>query len=597
MWLDDAGVHRLRGLDGLRAVAIVGVLLYHADLASVPGGFLGVDVFFALSGYLITSLLLRQWEQQRRLDFVGFYRARARRLLPGLAAMLTATVVVTALAVPDAAREVRRDLLPALTYVSNWWSIGQHQSYFEQTGRPPLLLHLWSLAVEEQFYLLWPVVLLFLLRRWARYRDRGVLLARAAAGGAVASAVVMAVVAKRGDIPVPNDPSRAYFGTDTHASALLLGAALAALWPLHRPAELRREHRQLLEVGGAAGLVALVWCYATVSEYSGFLYRGGFLLVAALAVLVVAELGRQDSRLGRALGVAPMRWLGERSYGIYLWHWPVFELTRPALDVQESGLPNLALRLAMTLGLAELSWRYLEVPIRNGALARIRPALERWRSRPKPETARRLRVPAAALSLTVLLATGFAVDRPTNAVSVTAVAALPPASPGPDPDLDPPPLPALPPGAVTAWGDSVMLGARSSVRALLPRATVDAVVGRRAELLPDALPVLRRNGRLGSVVVLHIGDNGLFSRRTLDRALDQLADRQRVVLVTIRVPRRWQDPVNALLHDAAHSRPNVVLADWNHASANHPEYFVGDGIHLTLAGSRAFAAVVAAAIR
>ena len=472
---DDAVVHRLRGLDGLRAVAVAGVLLYHADLASVPGGFLGVDVFFALSGYLITSLLLRQWEERGRLDFVEFYRGRARRLLPGLIGMLVGTLVVTTLAVPDAARALRRDLLPALTYVSNWWSVGQHQSYFEQTGRPPLLLHLWSLAVEEQFYLLWPVVLLFVLRRRRGSREGSILLARVAAGGAVASALLMAWVAVRHDIPVPNDPSRAYFGTDTHASALLLGAALAAVWPLHRPARLTRDHRRLLEAGGVTGLAVLVWCYATVSEYSGFLYRGGFLLVGAVSVLVVAELAREDSRLGQVLGVAPMRWVGERSYGIYLWHWPVFELTRPELDVQESGLPNLALRLALTLGLAELSWRYLEVPIRHGALARVRPALERWRARPQPEVARRLGMPAAALSVTLLLATGFAVDRPTHAVSVNAVTTLPP--PAPDPDVNPPPLPPLPPGAVTAWGDSVMLGARGSVAR--PAAPDDGRRGRR----------------------------------------------------------------------------------------------------------------------
>src|SRR3954453_10750629 len=178
---DDPMVHRLRALDGLRAGAVAGLLLYHAPLASVPGGFLGVDVFFALSGYLITSLLLRQWEEQRRLDFVEFYRARARRLLPALMAMLVGTLVVTTLAVPDAARAGRRDLLPALPYVSNWWSVGQHQSYFEQTGRPSLLLHLWSLAVEEQFYLLWPVVLLFLLRRRRGSREGSIRLARIAA--------------------------------------------------------------------------------------------------------------------------------------------------------------------------------------------------------------------------------------------------------------------------------------------------------------------------------------------------------------------------------------------------------------------------------
>jgi peptidoglycan/LPS O-acetylase OafA/YrhL/lysophospholipase L1-like esterase len=588
-------VYRRSGLDGLRAVAVIAVVLYHADLSWVPGGFLGVDVFFVLSGYLITSLLLNEWRETGRLDFGRFYRARARRLLPGLLMMLAATTVVTTLAVPDAAATVRRDLLPALSYVSNWWAVAQHHSYFEATGRPSLLLHLWSLAVEEQFYLLWPVLLLLILR--GRPDGRGqVWLFRLAVGGAVVSAAAMAVLAIAHGFPVPNDPSRGYYGTDTHASGLLLGAALATRWPLSRTGAADRRS-WWVGAGGVVGLVGLLCAFGTVSEFSPLLYRGGFLLVSALSVGVVAAASR-DGAVARMLAVAPLRRLGERSYGIYLWHWPVFALTRPQLDVQESGPANLALRLVLTLGLAELSWRYVETPIRAGALAGVRPALRRVVSRQivdrLPALRRRLRVPAAAAVLTLLLAAGFAVDRPAGSASVSMATVLQP--PGPDPETTPPPLPDLPPGAVTAWGDSVMLGARSSLRALLPAATVDAAVGRRAEALPADLAALRNSGRLGPVVVLHLGDNGLFSRRTLDRALASLQDRRRVVLVTIRVPRRWQEPVNGLLRSEAEAHANVVLADWSAASTGHPEYVVGDGVHLSLAGSRAFAATIARSI-
>ncbi len=600
------------------------VLLYHADWKSVPGGFLGVDVFFVLSGYLITSLLLRDWQGSGKLDFAKFYAARARRLLPGLFGLLVGVSAAALIFAPDAVAMLRRQLVPSAAYYLNWSSIYTHASYFQQTGRPPLLLHLWSLAVEEQFYLLWPVVVLLVLRRNTGRRGRR-MLRTVALIGALLSAGWMAFLAARHGFPVPNDPSRAYYGTDTHASGLMLGSALACGWPLGALPRLTRHERLVLDAVGASAVCWLIWIFHSASEFSYWLYRGGFLLYSAVAVVAVAVIAHPECRLGRVMAVQPMRWIGERSYGIYLWHWPIFMLTRPTLDIGVTGTGNLVLRLTLTAAAAELSWHFLEQPIRHGALGRMLAAWRALRERRAAESHRALARTSVSFGVTAVLVLSFlAVDRHTSTATEASVdtppppvssavtspvsPAVPPVSsaPGalartvthlahPSPAPAPKTVPRSAP-TVTAWGDSVMLGARYGLRFDIPGVFIDAVVGRQAGALPSGLTQLRRLGDLGPKVVIHVGDNGLFLRSTLETALTGLSDRTRVVLVTVRVPRRWQDPVNGLLRSVARGHRNVVVADWYQASAGHPEYFVSDGVHLTSAGIAAFAGLIAHAL-
>jgi peptidoglycan/LPS O-acetylase OafA/YrhL len=625
-------MQRVRGLDGLRALAVVAVLLYHADWKSVPGGFLGVDVFFVLSGYLITSLLLREWQGSGRLNFRGFYAARARRLLPGLGGLLVGTGAAALIFAPDAVAMLRRQLIPSAAYYLNWSSIYSHTSYFQQTGRPPLLLHLWSLAVEEQFYLLWPVVVLLVLRRYRGKRGRR-MLRTVAITGALLSAGWMAFLAARHGFPVPNDPSRAYYGTDTHASGLMLGSALACIWPLGALPRLVRYERNLLDVAGGAALLWLLWIFHSASEFSYWLYRGGFLLYSAVAVVAVAAIAHPECRLGRVMAVQPIRWIGERSYGIYLWHWPIFMMTRPTQDIGVTGTGNLILRLTLTAMAAELSWRFLEQPVRRGALGRLHAAWGALRERRAAGSQRTLARTSVSFGVAAILVMSFlAVDRHPSVATDVSVDTPPPPVASPPASVLPSPsgtlarkvapattAPTVHPSAhpsphtsaavhaptpttrrtattVTAWGDSVMLGARYGLAFDIPGVFVDAVVGRQAGSLPAGVTQLRKNGELGRDVVIHVGDNGLFLRSTLDTALSELADRRRVVLVTVRVPRRWQDPVNNLLRSVAAGHHNVVIADWYQASAGHPEYFVRDGVHLTSAGIAAFAGLIAHAL-
>ena len=346
-------------LDGLRALAVIAVLLYHADVKWIPGGFLGVDVFFVLSGYLITSLLFAEWRGRRSIDLKTFWTRRARRLLPALFLILATALTFAVLRLPNEVAALRGDAIASAGYATNWHLILSQRSYFAAVGRPSLFRHLWSLAIEGQFYVLWPVVFVFAVARWP---TRRLLFATLAA--ALLSTGVMAALFD----PVA-DPSRIYFGTDTRAAGLLIGAALALVWV---PGELKgRGQRVPIDLIGFFALGLLILLNLRLDEFTPVLYRGGFALVAVTTAALIAVAVHPRARLlSAALSWKPLCWVGTRSYGIYLWHWPVFMLTRPQLDVVLGGASLLALRLVLTAVLAELSYRFVETPIRRGALGR-----------------------------------------------------------------------------------------------------------------------------------------------------------------------------------------------------------------------------------
>lgn len=349
-------------LDGLRAIAVIGVILYHAGMPWMRGGFLGVESFFVISGFLITSLLLADWSANGRINLKKFWQRRARRLLPAFYTAILGVLVFVVLFLPDEITRLRPDLLPALTFLTNWQYIFTNQSYFEAAGRPPLLRHLWSLAIEWQFYMIWPLVCMGL------FRLRKPLTIALALAGAAASSLWMAA-----QFLPDADPSRIYYGTDTRATGLLIGAALALFLSARSAPGAKNK---LLDVAGLIALAVLVMAYAQLDELNTALYRGGFFAISALtAVCVAASTQNATGWMARLLGASPLRWVGLRSYGLYLWHWPVFALTRPLVDVPLEGLPLFALRIAITLALTELSYRFIETPVRKGALGRAWAAL------------------------------------------------------------------------------------------------------------------------------------------------------------------------------------------------------------------------------
>ena len=608
---------RFAGLDGLRAVAVLAVVVFHLDYGAAPGGFLGVDVFFVISGFLITNLIANEILDTGRLRLGAFYLRRARRLLPAVFVLLLAVTVGGATLWPDQLATLRGGVLASVGYVTNWWLIAADQSYFVATGRPPMVQHLWSLAIEEQFYLVWSIVVMTLVTAAARRIDpvaRVRLVALVALVLAIASTTAMAVLAVRDGLPYFGNTSRVYFGSDTHSMGLFLGSACGAALAVRArttttPVRSDRLPAKLLWLTDVAGLVALTVLLvdlATLTEFSTTLYRGGFLAFDALVLAVIVCGTRRRSLLGRALDIRPMRWVGRRSYSIYIWHWPVVVVTRPDLDVRGPLLLIDLCRLVLILGLGALSYHFVEVPLRTGGYAR-------WRAGRKG--GRRLGWDTVTLSVTVVAALSLvAASSSVGAPSLPDVAAgrtpvgRPPAAAHPSASAPVPhkgrraaqrPAVAQPSsrGPVSAFGDSVLLGARDALIRSTGRVHVDAVEGRQPyEVLDDVLAAAA-HGALAPRVLIHTGNNGIIAASQLRATLQALRDRERVVLVTDRVPREWQDLNNATIKSVGRQFENVRVLDWFAASAGRTAWLYSDGLHLTEAGARAYARLVDDALR
>jgi peptidoglycan/LPS O-acetylase OafA/YrhL len=554
------------GVDGLRTVAVGAVFLYHGQVGWTPGGFLGVDIFLVISGYLITSLLLAERRKTGDISLPRFWLRRARRLLPAAFLVIFVCLLLGAIFFREQLDTLRNDALASVAYVMNWRQIFAHHSYFEAFQRPSLLRHFWTLSLEEQFYLLWPAVLVLALATTRRTRVMAGL-----GVAALISTILMAVLFKPGA-----DPSRVYYGTDTHAMGLLVGALLAFVWaPDRLRKEVGRHAGAALNIAGTGALVILLLIIGRTTDFAPWMYHGGFLVVSLVTAVLLAVLMHPAARLGVILGCAPMRWLGVRSYGIYLWHWPVIAVTRPNIDLHWSPWVLVPFQAAIAVGLASLSYKYVEMPIRRGQAipwirARMR-ALEPGQ-----------RTLAAGGTVAVLIALIAFVSLQTPVSPPSASAAIPGA-----PDAAPPVtkkqisrLPAPKHGNILAVGESVMLGAASSLEDTLgqKRLRIDAAVGRQADDIIGTLEAYKQSSGLPSRVVVQIGDNGPILGDEPQRLKDVLKGVQRVVLVTVHIPQSWQDPNNKILTDLVKHWPEARLADWNAVATQHPDW-LNDGVH------------------
>lgn len=596
----------LPGIDGVRALAVAAVVGYHLGVPGMSGGFVGVDVFFVISGFLITGLCVRERRETGRLRLGRFWLRRARRLLPALATMLVVTVAAVTVLARDRLVGLRGDVLAAATYTSNWWQIAQDQSYFARFAPPSVLQHLWSLAVEEQFYLLWPIALMVGLR-WLR--GRRLILAVVAA--LLASVLAMGLVFQSG-----TDPSRVYYGTGTHAAGLLAGALLALL---PRPSVLRGGRRvQLVGLLGLAGVLAAI---GLLDSLAAFTYRGGLALAVLAAGLLLFAVSDTPTPLSRVFGMRPLRWVGLRSYGVYLWHWPVIQIAAGVLGAQASR--TWAARLvvvALTLGLAAASYRYVEGPVRRNGLAACARAAGRvlaYRPRVRPAWAASgacCGVAIVALAGVVMSPPGGTLRDQIEAGEQAAAAAHharadqgrvgrgradhAPARHGP---ARRPPGPRAAGQAengstVTAVGDSVLLAAAPQLTKRLPDIWIDGKVGRQMWHADDVVERLRRHGKLRENLLVDLGTNGRFTRAQID-ALLKAAGHRHVILVTAYVPDPWEGAVNEALREAAAEHPNVTLLDWHAAAARHPDLLNSDRTHPTPEGARLYADLVVDALR
>jgi peptidoglycan/LPS O-acetylase OafA/YrhL len=606
-------IRRLPGLDGLRGIAVLAVIIYHADVSLLVGGFLGVDVFFVLSGFLITTLLINELTETNTVDRARFYLRRIRRLMPALFLVLFFSVLVSGLFVLDAAYHVRRDLPWAMTFVLNWSYLFFEQSYFVNISRPPLLQHLWSLSVEEQFYVIWPIMLIALYKvKIGKISPRAKIFI-ASSVLAIASTAWMVHLSVANGFPIPNDPSRVYFGTDTHAMGLLVGCAAAALWRSERlNVKLTPDRAAAMNGLGLLSIAGLAYFFLYVSELNEFLYRGGFLVLSILTVILVVVAAHPGLKFGQRLGNPVLKWFGDRSYGIYLWHWPIFVLMRTGIDIQWSDPVAFVVKIAIVLVIADLSYRYVEMPIRNGAIGS---RLTVWRAAgvPRPQIRTFMATVVTVTVLSASLVGMYRVPAP-DAGNLTGIGGIT--------AIDEDPVAVVEPVAVTnsdplitaqqaaqvqneiqakippvIFGDSVVLGARESLKATMGEISIDAAVSRQPDEIAERIRTRRDEKRLGPDVVIHMGTNGIVQEEDLKPILEELRDRNRVVVVNVRVPRVWMKPTNKMIESLVTQYPNVRLADWNAVSKGKKKYFAPDGVHLTKTGAKVFGTLVNETLR
>lgn len=623
------------GLDGLRALSVLAVVGYHLEGEHLVGGYLGVEVFFVVSGYLITSLLLVEREARGHVDLGRFWVRRARRLLPAAVASIVAVCLYGLLFARDDVPGFRGDALASLLYVQNWWAAVSDQSYFDGFGRPSPLRHLWSLAIEEQFYAFWPIVVAVVMHRFGGRR-------MLVAISVVVSVASVALMASLADI---TDLDRAYYGTDTRAFGLLAGALLAMARPPHTAVPkipvrtVRQPDRShwnfsrgrgvVVDVAAAVGVVGLLWQFEQRSEFDSFTFPWGFVLVDVLTVAAIVGATSVGSVTARALGTLPLVEIGKRSYSIYLWHWPVFVFLRPGEELPFEGWAAVVIRLAISLALAEVSYRWIEQPFRDGraqawlravvaslvargrlgvgvsgafggiALLFVAIGVQSGSSSETLEASFRDAVEAQGDDIDELLEDAAAIPS-TTAVPLTTTTTGDVSAATSSSTTTTTPIPTTLPdgtptgGPVTIIGESVTLGARAELERRLPVSTVNAEISRDFVSSVDVVELLAAGQLLQPTVLVHIGNNGAIPDGQLGRLLAAVGDR-RLIVTTVSVPRRWEQQVNSKLVNFANTHDNVELLDWQAVVAAE-DGLLFDGVHLTKAGIQRYAAFLVDAI-
>ncbi|WP_155591678.1 acyltransferase family protein [Lysinibacillus cavernae] len=610
--------HRyIPGLDGIRALAVLAVIAYHFNFSWARGGFLGVDIFFVLSGYLITSTILPLRGNQLTVSLKKFWIGRFRRLLPAAYVMIVTTFVWVMLFQKELLHTLRGDAVSSIFYSSNWWFIFHKLSYFDSFGSPSPIKNLWSLAIEEQFYIIWPLLLmigLFVVQKQSK-------LAMVVFIGAICSALLMAMLYQPGA-----DPSRVYYGTDTRCFELLIGCWLALVWPMKRLSSQKLSTNHVKKLNSISFITFTVFIISIiyVDEYQTFLYRGGMFLFCLNAAVLIACICHPVSILGKILSWKPLCWVGSRSYGIYLWHYPVMVLGTPTHEIGNPSYWRIVLQIVLILTIAELSYRFIEMPIRKeGFSAYYKKHFvfnkNKWGSYSFQRKLSTVMVPLSLLvfftGITGVVGEGqqsssdlypstikINGDEPTvnqnehdrqpdtsiNDPSIKKKEEVEDVPPIETPKQEENESSVVPEkdefySGILAIGDSVMIDIAPSLHNIYPNITIDGKIGRQVSQAVKLAPNYASFNQPNNAVIIQLGTNGYFTHDQMDTLLSAFSNAD-IYLVNTRVPRSWEAKVNEALLQKAQEHEHITLIDWHTAALKHPEYFAPDGVHLEKKG-------------
>lgn len=590
-------------LDGLRAFAVLAVIAYHFGLAWAPGGLLGVTVFFVLSGYLITGLLLAEWQRTKTIDLKAFWMRRIRRLVPAIVFLLLSCALLFTLFNHELLTKMRDDTIPALFFFSNWWYIFHDVSYFEALGAPSPLTHFWSLAIEEQFYIIWPVLLFILFKGGIKKRPLAII-------------ITVLIVLSAGEMAFlynpMEDPSRVYYGTDTRAFSLLIGALLALIGPSRllgtRTVKTRRGASTfdtipvpVLDGIGVAAFVGLCIMVCTMDGFSAFPYYGGVLLASLLSAVLIAVLAHPKSMIAKAAAIKPLTWIGKRSYGMYLWHYPIILLMNPIGAQEGPNAAYLLLQLAIIFACSAFSFHFVENPIRKGAIGKF---INDFRSGTL-NLSRAMKahiIPTVASFLLIAVAVGgFALVPKTYGVdNLEALQSAAEETQTPDAEEvinDAAERSIEGTYDVLMIGDSVSAGTVSYFPDYFPNGHIDAAVNRNLWEGADVYLYYDGLGVIRNTVVFSLGTNNRVVDWQMDDLMNVIDPEVQCYFITVRSHlTEPMEATNATYFDAEKRFENIHVIDWYAASAGHEEYFDGDGTHLNAVGAAAYLNLVKTSI-
>lgn len=573
------------GLDGLRAIAVIGIIIYHLNKQWLTGGFLGVDTFFVISGYLITSLLLKEYEQTGIINLKNFWIRRIKRLLPAVLVLVSVVTLATLILKPAHIVDIKHDAWAAIFYVSNWWYIASDVNYFEQFAFMPLK-HLWSLAIEEQFYIFFPIILITLLLTLKKYRNVALIFWIVS----LISLLLMVIISQ------PNvGHSRVYFGTDTRLQTILLGVLFAFIWP---PFKLKKNPaptlKHIIDGIGIFGLLSTCLLFFFVNDNSNWIYNGGFYLISVLALFIILSAVHPSGRFAKALGNPLFVYIGKRSYSLYLWHFPVISFVHSYFVDGQIPFYVYFIDIILTLIFAELSYRYVEQPFRKQGFKAF--TFNRFKTKALIRTVVLLIFTVPTLIIfagafdslgkdtTKHKKTTFNTEKADNKIVQPLPADVSKLTGQKDSNSDSKVYTKIKPLLI---GDSVMVDIGENFKTRVPKAKIDGKVGRNLyDVLPDAKSKYGEYNKKDDKVILELGTNGDFNEDQLNKLIGEFGKAD-IYLVNTRVPRNYESHVNKLMAQAAKKHKNVTLVDWHKRSEGHTEYFASDGIHLQQSGVEA----------